>query len=108
MIVWWTGRGFWALPILFLSVAVPVLAATLLFVSQPENPMAGVAAAMAPVVGFGTGGRICRQLGKQWNEHARIHTLYSVSVETWGALFQIISVLLAGVMAVALAYRFLH
>jgi hypothetical protein len=103
MIIWWTGRGLLAMPIMLASFTFPLIGAVMLNEANPNRvPMSIIPFSM--VVGWGFGGTIVRVLGRRWNRDARpgeYHTLYSIRVERWGLVCIILATILGALLVVA-------
>jgi hypothetical protein len=88
MIIWWTGKGLLAFPIMLGTFLIPFMGAVELITLYPNNFSPFIAfASMA--IGWGSGGFICLKLGRKWNHNVlmgQYHTLYSIRVENWGKL----------------------
>jgi membrane protein DedA with SNARE-associated domain len=100
MIIWWTGRGLLAMPVLLASFILPVIGAVMLSEAYPNSVPPWIIP-LSMVIGWVIGGAICWKLGRLWNRKAlpgQYHALYSVRVEQWGVVFIALAVLFGALL----------
>jgi hypothetical protein len=109
MIIWWTGKGLLAFPIMLGAFLIPFIGAVEFITLYPNTCFSPFIVFLAMAIGWGAGGYICLKLGRKWNQNVpmgQFHTLYSIRVENWGKIclvFASLAVVMPIVLLIAAA-----